>query len=328
MLGDHALALDTARRALELGTELADFRIQVDARHFLGTVAHSLGDHARSCELLSANVAALSGAWLEGRFGAFYAVGARTWLVYGMAPRGQLDAADALAQEGLRIAEAAGYPGDIVSATWSLGYARLQRGDLAAAVAWLERAEKIANDAGVTVWQGPVLGALGYARVLQGDVEGGVRLLETVTAPDAIENQIGLCEWQAYMGEAYLLAHRLEEAEEVAQRALAQSRRWGERPAQAQALRVQAEIATKRGLVDNRAGQLFDEALALADQLGMHTLAAHCHAGLARLYHRAGASAEAQEHFTKATAIYRDRSMSHWLNKAQRELAASEFSAK
>ncbi|HKQ60140.1 MAG TPA: AAA family ATPase [Candidatus Polarisedimenticolaceae bacterium] len=325
MLGDYALALDTAQRALALGTELDDFRVQVDARHFLGMIHHSLGDYARSCELLSANVAALSGAWLEGRFGAFYAVSARAWLAMGMAPCGQFDAADALAQEGVRIAEAAGYPGDIVAATWSLGYARLHRGDLAGALSWLERAETIANDAAVTVWQGQVLGAIGYARALQGDVEGGVRLLETVTAPDATENGIGLCEWRAGLAEAYLLASRLPEAEEAARLAFAQSRRLGERPAQAQALRVGAEIAARRGLADNRAGQLFDEALALADQLGMHPLAAHCHAGLARLCQRAGAAAEAHEHFTKATAIYRDRSMSYWPNKAQGELAASEL---
>jgi hypothetical protein len=48
----------------------------------------------------------------------------------------------------------------------------------------------------------------------------------------------------------------------------------------------------------------------------MRPLAAHCHAGLARLYRRSGKQERAQKHVTTATAMYREMGMQFWLEKA------------
>jgi tetratricopeptide (TPR) repeat protein len=152
---------------------------------------------------------------------------------------------------------------------------------------------------------------------LHGDIDRGIRLLEAVTEPGVTENQIGMCEWLACLAEAYLLTARFEAAEQAAQRGLALSRQRGERGAQALALRALAEVAARRGPDQPQAVQLFGEALALADLLGMRPLAAHCHAGLGGLYARTGKREQAHEHFTTATTKYREMDMRFWLEQAE-----------
>jgi hypothetical protein len=61
-------------------------------------------------------------------------------------------------------------------------------------------------------------------------------------------------------------------------------------------------------------------ALALAAELGMRPLVAHCHLGLAMLHHRARDRARAAEHASTAVAMYREMDMRFWLEKAQTEM--------
>jgi hypothetical protein len=64
----------------------------------------------------------------------------------------------------------------------------------------------------------------------------------------------------------------------------------------------------------------YREALALATDLGMRPLVAHCHLGLGKLYRRTGDGAQAQEHLTTAATMYREMDMGFWLEKAEAEL--------
>ncbi len=59
--------------------------------------------------------------------------------------------------------------------------------------------------------------------------------------------------------------------------------------------------------------------MGLAEQLGMPPLIAHCHKGLAGLYRRAKKPDQAQDHLTRATAMYREMEMTFWLEKAEQE---------
>lgn len=60
--------------------------------------------------------------------------------------------------------------------------------------------------------------------------------------------------------------------------------------------------------------------MTLASELGMRPLAAHCHLGLGKLYHRAGDRPKAQDYLTTATAMYREMDMRFWLEKAEAAL--------
>jgi len=58
---------------------------------------------------------------------------------------------------------------------------------------------------------------------------------------------------------------------------------------------------------------------ALAEPRGMRPLVAHCHLGLGKLYRRTGKRAQAGQHLTAATTMYREMDMTYWLVKAERE---------
>ena len=64
----------------------------------------------------------------------------------------------------------------------------------------------------------------------------------------------------------------------------------------------------------------YREALALAGELSMRPLVAHCHLGLGKLYRRTGKRQEAQEHLAIATTMYREMDMTFWLEQAEAEI--------
>jgi hypothetical protein len=66
----------------------------------------------------------------------------------------------------------------------------------------------------------------------------------------------------------------------------------------------------------------YSAAMALAEELGMRPLVAHCHLGLGKLYRRTGKRAQAQAHLTTATTLYREMGMTYWLEQAEAELQA------
>ena len=85
----------------------------------------------------------------------------------------------------------------------------------------------------------------------------------------------------------------VEEAQVLAEQALALTRAHQELGNQAYALRLLGEIAARRDPPEvDLAAAHYQEALALADELGMRPLVAHCHRGLGTLY--AAADQQAQ----------------------------------
>ena len=65
----------------------------------------------------------------------------------------------------------------------------------------------------------------------------------------------------------------------------------------------------------------YHAALALASELGMRPLVAHCHLGLGRLHRGAGKQAQATEHLGAASAMFREMSMSWWVAETERDRA-------
>ena len=124
--------------------------------------------------------------------------------------------------------------------------------------------------------------ALGAAYTLAGRVADAVPLLtqamEQATAWKRVDIQ-ALC--RLSLGEAQLLAGRLEEAHALAERALALAREHQERGHQAYALRLLGDIAAQREPPEcEQAEAYYHQALTLAEELGMRPLLAHCHLGL------------------------------------------------
>jgi tetratricopeptide (TPR) repeat protein len=164
--------------------------------------------------------------------------------------------------------------------------------------------------------------ALGHVYALSGRVADGLSLLHE--AVEALES-MGQTQYQLlgvmHLAEACLLADRVEDALALAGQALALTRERRQRGDEAWALRLLGEVASHRDPPDVEAAERhYREAMALGEELGMRPLVAHCHLGLGTLYRRTGEGANAAEHLTTATTMYRELDMGFWLAQAQAAL--------
>jgi tetratricopeptide (TPR) repeat protein len=126
----------------------------------------------------------------------------------------------------------------------------------------------------------------------------------------------------ARLSEAYLLAGRREDALDRAQRALALSQHYKQRGYQAYALRLLGDISAHHNPPEAMPAEAhYREALALADELGMRPLAAHCHRGLGTLYATTGQREQAHVELAAAIDLYCGMEMTLWLPQAEAVLA-------
>jgi tetratricopeptide (TPR) repeat protein len=266
----------------------------------------------------------LEGELSRERFGqaGYPAVTARGYLTWVFADRGKFKEGIAHGQEGLRLAESLDHPFSLAFVCWRLAYLQFTRGDLSHAVGLLERGLALSREWNLTIFSVQHTGSLGYAYALSGRVAEGIPLLEH--ALSAIETMgYGAVQllFLGYLGEAYALAGRLEDALEFAGRVLTLARERGQRGFEAWALQLLGEVAMHRNPPESdQAAAHYRQALALAEELGMRPLVAHCHLGLGELYRRTGKREQAQEHLTTATTMYREMDMRFWLEQTEKEM--------
>jgi tetratricopeptide (TPR) repeat protein len=124
------------------------------------------------------------------------------------------------------------------------------------------------------------------------------------------------------LGEAQLLADRLEAAQALAEHTLALARERQERGHEAYALRLLGEIAARQEPPHvEEAETCFRQALALAEELDMQPLVAHCHLGLGTLYAKIGRQEPARTELSAAIELFHAMDMTFWLPQAEAGLA-------
>ena len=194
-------------------------------------------------------------------------------------------------------------------ASWGIGLLAFRQGDLPRALLRLERVMGLCQDADLPLYFPWIAPALGAVYTLGGRIADAVSLLTQAIAQTTAMEMItmqALCHLS--LGEVQLLAGHLEEAHALAEGALALACEHQERGHQAYALRLLGEIAARREPPEsNQAGD--DYRQALADELGMRPLVAHCHLGLGKLYARIGHHAAARAALTTAIELYRAMAM-------------------
>src|SRR6185437_13613347 len=174
------------------------------------------------------------------------------------------------------------------------------------------------------------LAALGHVYAQSGRVEEGVSWLQQALS-DYESAGIGYSRSMStlQLGEAHLLAGRVEQACDFATRALRLAGERGERGHEAWAHLLLGKIASRREGADVAAAEAhYVASKALASELGMQPLVAHCHFGLGKRYSRAG-ERQATEHITKAMNLFSEMGMRLWFEKGKSELqnvARSAFS--
>ena len=121
------------------------------------------------------------------------------------------------------------------------------------------------------------------------------------------------------------LAGCLEEAHTFAVQALELTRVHQERGHQAYTLRLLGEIAAQCSPPERELAEVhYQQALALAEELGMRPLQAHCHRGLGTLYAATGQREQARTALSTALTLYRDMDMTFWLPQTEAALAQVE----
>ncbi len=327
-MGAYDQAIASGQRALALATASGEVVLHALANQYLGMAYQAQGNYRRAIDCLRQTVASLEGARRHERFGQFNlpAVLSRAWLAWCHAELGMFTEGRALADEGLRIAEAAAHPSSLMWAYYGIGMLPLLKGDLPRALPLLERAMGICQDADLSVFVPLIAAALGAAYTLAGRIADAVPLLTPAMEQSTVTGRIHyemFC--RLSLTEAQVLAGRLEEAHALAVRALALARAHQERGNQAYALRLLGEIAAHHKSPEVEQAEVhYQHALALAEELGMRPLQAHCHRSLGTLYAATGQREQARAALAAAIELYRAMDMTFWLPQTEAARAQVE----
>jgi tetratricopeptide (TPR) repeat protein len=147
-----------------------------------------------------------------------------------------------------------------------------------------------------------IMATLGLAYARSGQITEALHLLDQVEVRQTAGG--GGDRIMLHLGEGYLLTGREEEAYRLAERLLVLSRDRKERGNQAWALWLLGEVAAQRQPPDTAQAEAhYRQALALANELGMRPLQAHCYAGLGTLYTMTGRWEPARTELTTSIAL-------------------------
>jgi class 3 adenylate cyclase/tetratricopeptide (TPR) repeat protein len=327
-MGDQEQALTSGQRALALAEALGDVVLQVRAMIQLGRVYYTLGDYHQAIEYSRRGVTYLEGDLLRERFGLVFlpSVNAREVLVECLAEVGAFAEGLAIGTEGLQIAEAVDHPVSRVIAYLSLGLLALNQGDFPEAARRLERSLGLAQVTEFLLWSPRIASALGSAYARSGRVAEARLLLEqAVEQAAAMQLRVDQTHRVLGLSEVSLLTDRLEEARSLAERALELAQTYKERGRQAYGLCLLGDIAARREPPESAlATAHYQQALTLAEELGMRPLVAHCHRGLGMLYTTTGQREQARTALAAAIQMYRAMDMTFWLPQAEAALAQVE----
>jgi class 3 adenylate cyclase/tetratricopeptide (TPR) repeat protein len=326
LMGAYDQTIASAQRAI--ATAGGEAVLHALAHQYLGFAYQAQGDYRRAIDCLGQTMASLEGSRRLERFGRVFlpAVLSRARTAWSHAELGTFAEGRALGDEGLRIAEAAAHPASLMIASWGIGLLAFRQGDMRRAVPQVERAVSLCQDVDLPFWFPFIAPALGAAYTLGGRVADAVPLLtqamEQATAMERVDVQ-ALC--RLALGEAQMLANHLEEAHALAEGALAHARAHQERGNQAYVLRLLGDITARREPPERTQAEThYRQALALAVELGMRPLQAHCHRSLGTLYAKIGRSEQAHAALSAAITLYHAMDMTFWLPQAEAALAQVE----
>jgi tetratricopeptide (TPR) repeat protein len=327
-IGAYEESIQAARRALSLATASGDEVVGALANLYLGAALWAQGDYRQAIAALHQTLTSLRETQRRERLGqaTLPSVQALAFLATCHAELGSFAEGSALGEEGLHIAETVAHPSSLMWASYGLGVLALRQGMLARATPLLERTMSICREADLALFVPRMAAALGTAYTLGGRMAEAVPLLTQAVHQTTAKDLAGfqaLC--HLVLAEAYVVGGQLEEAEAIGERALALAREHQERGNQAYALHLLGTIATQAE--DPRvtmAATLFQQAIAMAEELAMEPLQAHCHCGLGLLYLKLDNRQPACSELSIAKSRYRAMDMSLWLPQVEVALAQLE----
>lgn len=322
--GDPDGAVSYGRRALALPIVGVDPSIGAVAHYYLGAAYNKMGSYREAIDVLKRGLQGIKAELRHERFGTtlVLSVVCRSHLVQCLAAMGEFDQGMRDGEEGIRIANEVEHPVSRIYANCSLGFLFLLRGECEKAIRLLELSLKICQSAGVPVYVPFVASRLGAAYATSGRIAEALPYLEQGVGSSASVGRVGFLSLSmVWLSEGYLLSGRITEASDVARRALDFAQTHKERGHEAWASKVLGDIAAHSRSTSDESELYYRRALALADELGMRPLEAHCHAGLSNLNLGQGQPRLAREELCAAIELYDTMKMTLWSIPARTSLA-------
>jgi len=329
-VGDHRRALAASQQALDIATELGERGMHIEARYRLAQAHFAVGEFEQAVTMFRRTIEAgapdgvrsvtcrSAPSRVRPRF---FEAWPHAWLGLALGHLGRFAEAVHHAEEAMRIAESADHLHTVIESYAALGGVHLERGELDRARRAFERGLALVRPQ--SAGDVNLLSGLGYTYALSGRAREAVPLLE-----DSIQREtsisamgLGLSVRRTRLAKAYLNIGRRDDALTCARSAVELSTKHHERANQALALEALAHITA----CDDTAGpgdaaDLYARSLALANELGMRPLVAHCRAGLGTLHRRIGSRGESDDHLAAAAVMYREMGMTYWLEGRERNV--------
>src|SRR5262249_42166149 len=224
-------------------------------------------------------------------------ISSQAWLAQTLGTLGAFTEGRRHGEEALRLATRAGRGGTSIIANNHLGQLYLAQGDLEPAIQGLDQPLALCRASGHRHNVRPIAASLRYAYALHWRLaEGRVLLEEGISESIRTGGLLGLAHRIAWLSEVCRLEGRGEEAWQHAHQALDLARQHKEhRRDEALALHQLGVVYAHADPPDaEQAAAHYQQALALAEELGMRPLVAHCHRGLGMLYLKLGRAAQAR----------------------------------
>jgi tetratricopeptide (TPR) repeat protein len=328
VMGEHDRAMAAGQRALALATTSGVFDVQVVAQTYLGIVYYAVGDYRQALDVSQQMIALLTGELLYERFGlpVLPAVLSRGYVAMSLAELGGFAEGAGTGEGAVPLAEAVAQPTSIVIVLYCVGLAYRRQGALHKAIPMLEQGLALCQSADLPLLFPLTTALLGAAYALAGRTAEALSLLDQMlecvaTGSHMLLHALVLTE----LSEALLLVGRVDEASALAGRLLELSRTYTGRGYQAHAYRLLGEVARHREPPDiDQATAHYQQALTLAEEVGMRPLQAHCHLGLGTLYAKIGQREQACAELSAAIDLYRAMDMTFWLPQAEAARAQVE----
>jgi tetratricopeptide (TPR) repeat protein len=322
--GDSDGAIAAGQQSLDLAAALGDGALQGEVSLQLGRAYSAIGDFGRAAELLRRNVEA---AGLEsGMPSTDVRIQSRAWLAGTLGVLGAFTEGQRHGKEALRLATREGRGVTPMVVHSSLGDLYLAQGDLEQAIRVYDRGLALCRASGNRNLVRLTAVGLGAAYTLQGRLaEGGALLEEAISEGIRTGALLDHAYRVAWLSEVCRLTGRGEEAWQYARQALDLARQFKERGNEAFALHQLGVVHAHTDPPDvTQAEAHYQQALALAEELGMRPLVSHCYHGLGRLYHQTGRAEQARAALSAAIDLYRAMDMTLWLPRAEAILAQVE----
>ncbi len=322
-LGEHLQAIGAGENALSIADVAGDVGLRVVANYYLGQAFWFAGDPRRGGPPLTAAIGLIKSVLPGESFGmtALSAVVTRWAAAENLAERGEFVEAVAAGKEGLRIAQTSAHRPSEIYARYGLGYAHLRQGDFTSAKDILEPSLALCRELEIRVALPFVAATLGSVYLRSNRIADAVPLLQEALqafSAMAITGLLSLA--MTFLADAHLVLGDVDEARKQAEKAVLLAHAQQERGWEAWGLKLLGDVFVHESTELKRAAEIYGHALALATELEMRPLVAHCHMGLGGAHAKAGFRTEAIEQLNSGVTLYREMGMGFWLETAQMAL--------